>query len=168
MLDFFNKPEEVLEAFKVYYEAATLLDVSDPNMIWDLEEKLKAAGIFTMTEVVTLSEVFFKEQEQRRDLQRVQARSRPLAARYRRPTKSAANGRGVFTSAKSGDPVLIGNAENDLKEATAELSPRHVQGRPALAHPHVRVPVSQIIDYDSTDLEKLSLFARALAPMLRA
>ena len=48
VLDFFNEPEDVLEAFQVYYQTAELLDVSDPNMIWDLFEKLRSAGIFPL------------------------------------------------------------------------------------------------------------------------
>jgi len=33
VLDFFNDPQEVLEAFQEYYQTAQLLDVSDPNLI---------------------------------------------------------------------------------------------------------------------------------------
>ena len=33
VLDFFNDPTDVLEAFQEYYQTAELLDVSDPNLI---------------------------------------------------------------------------------------------------------------------------------------
>jgi len=59
VLDFFNEPAEVLSAFQEYYQTANLLDVSDPNLIWDLYEKLKASGIFLWTEVSRFAEVFF-------------------------------------------------------------------------------------------------------------
>ena len=55
VLDFFNDPEDILAAFQEYYEVATLLDVSDPNHLWDLFEKLKSAGIFLSTEVEQFS-----------------------------------------------------------------------------------------------------------------
>jgi type I restriction enzyme R subunit len=51
VLDFVNEPEDVLEAFLPYYRKATLTDVTDPNLIYDLTGKLDAAGIYTMAEV---------------------------------------------------------------------------------------------------------------------
>jgi type I restriction enzyme R subunit len=51
VLDFFNEPEDILNAFLPYYRTATLDDVSYPNLIFDLNEKLRAAGIFKLTEV---------------------------------------------------------------------------------------------------------------------
>ena len=35
-LDFVNSAEEVLKAFKTYYDTAALSDVTDPNLILDL------------------------------------------------------------------------------------------------------------------------------------
>ncbi len=61
ILDFFNEPADVLAAFQEYYETADLLDVSDPNLIWDLYDKLRGTGIFLWTEVTLFSEVFFKK-----------------------------------------------------------------------------------------------------------
>lgn len=51
MLDFVNKPEEILAAFAPYYRTAELSDVSDPNIIHDLQSKLDAAHIYTTVEV---------------------------------------------------------------------------------------------------------------------
>lgn len=46
-------------AFQEYDQTASLLDVSGPNLIWDLYEKLRAAGIFLWTEVAQFTELFF-------------------------------------------------------------------------------------------------------------
>ncbi|MEX5538967.1 hypothetical protein ABFV54_28075, partial [Pseudomonas syringae] len=51
VLDFFNEPEEILNAFQPYYQTAELADVSNPDIVYDLAEKLKAAHIFLMAEV---------------------------------------------------------------------------------------------------------------------
>jgi type I restriction enzyme R subunit len=40
VLDFFNDPDEILEAFQPYFQTAELLDVSDPNLIFALQDKL--------------------------------------------------------------------------------------------------------------------------------
>ena len=46
ILDFFNAPEDILESFRPYYQTAELADVSDPDLTFDLFDKLRAAGIF--------------------------------------------------------------------------------------------------------------------------
>ena len=44
MLDFVNDTEDVLAAFKTYYETAKLADVTDPHLVYNLRAKLDAAG----------------------------------------------------------------------------------------------------------------------------
>ena len=51
VLDFVNSSEEILAAFKTYYETATLEDVTDPNLVYDLRAKLDAAGHYDDFEV---------------------------------------------------------------------------------------------------------------------
>ena len=51
VLDFVNESEEVLEAFRTYYTAATLEDVTDPNLVYNLRAKLDAAGHYDEFEV---------------------------------------------------------------------------------------------------------------------
>jgi type I restriction enzyme R subunit len=51
VLDFVNEAEEVLEAFRTYYTTATLEDVTDPNLVYDLRAKLDAAGHYDEFEV---------------------------------------------------------------------------------------------------------------------
>ena len=39
-----NDADDVLHAFKTYYETAELADTTDPNLVLDLRNKLDAAG----------------------------------------------------------------------------------------------------------------------------
>src|SRR5690554_3598104 len=59
VLDFFNEPQDILDAFQPYYQTAELADVSDPDLIFDLYEKLRAAGIFQWHEVEQFCNAFF-------------------------------------------------------------------------------------------------------------
>jgi len=59
ILDFVNDPEEILSAFKPYYRTAELSDVSDPNLIHELEDKLRDAQIFEWHEVEQLAKAYF-------------------------------------------------------------------------------------------------------------
>ena len=58
VLDFMNEPEDILESFQPYYQTAELADVSDPDKVFDLNEKLRASGIFTWNEVERFCEAF--------------------------------------------------------------------------------------------------------------
>ena len=47
VVDFVNDPDDILEAFKTYYETAELANVTDPHLVFDLRTKLDAAGFMT-------------------------------------------------------------------------------------------------------------------------
>ena len=59
VLDFVNKPDEILESFKPYYRAAELEDVTDPNIVHDLQIKLDQAGVYYPAEIDGFAEAFF-------------------------------------------------------------------------------------------------------------
>ncbi|KAA3614250.1 MAG: type I restriction endonuclease subunit R [Planctomycetota bacterium] len=169
VLDFFNEPEEVLAAFQEYFQTASLLDVSDPNLIWDLYEKLRAAGIFQWTEVTQFCDVFFIKSKSNAAISNV---CKPAVERWQgRYAKARADyekQKGLFDHAKSlGDATFIANAEADMKEAKLELDSLVLFKSDLATFTRYYEFMSQIVDYDSHDLEKLSLYARHLAPLLR-
>ncbi len=65
------------------------------------------------------------------------------------------------------DPTFIANAEGEMKEAKKELDALGIFKADLVSFTRYYEFMSQIVDYDSTDLEKLSLYARHLAPLLR-
>jgi type I restriction enzyme R subunit len=169
VLDFFNEPEEVLSAFQEYYQTASLLDVSDPNLIWDLYEKLRAADIFLWTEVMQFSEVYFVKSKSNAAISNV---CRPAVERWQKRYEQAqvdyAKHKKLFDHAKSvNDATFIANAEADMKEAKLALDALGIFKADLVAFTRYYEFMSQIVDYDSHDLEKLSLYARHLAPLLR-
>ena len=169
VIDFFNEPEEVLEAFQVYYQTADLLDVSDPNLIWDLFEKLKASGIFNWTEVLQFSEFYFVKSKSNAAISNI---CKPAVdrwqSRHRQASTDYAKRKDLLERAKmSGDATLIANAETELKDSKAELDGLGLFKADLMSFTRYYEFMSQIVDYDSTELEVLSLYARHLAPLLR-
>ncbi|MDC8771757.1 type I restriction endonuclease subunit R [Roseateles albus] len=59
VLDFVNKPEEILKSFQPYYRTAQIEDVTDPNIVHELLNKLNKANVYFWTEVEAFSEAFF-------------------------------------------------------------------------------------------------------------
>lgn len=169
VLDFFNEPADVLAAFQEYYETAHLLDVSDPNLIWDLFEKLRGAGIFLWTEVTQFSEVYYTKSKSNAALSNV---CKPALERWQQRYKDAQadfqKQKKLYDHAKDlNDATFIANAETDMKAAKEALDALNVFKSDLVALTRYYEFMSQIVDYDSPDLERLSLYARHLAPLLR-
>lgn len=169
ILDFFNEPEEILEAFRPYYQTATLDDVSDPDLIFDLEEKLRASGIFQWQEVELFCEAFLVKSKSSSAIANI---CRLAVDRWNKRYKDAVaaykHEKMIFERMqKTKDPVLIANAENDLKDATKEKNALEIFKKDLGTFVRYYDFMSQIVDYDNKDLEKLSLYARNLRPMLR-
>jgi type I restriction enzyme R subunit len=169
VLDFFNEPEDILNAFQPYYQTAELADVSDPNLIFDLSEKLRAAGIFNWHEVEQFCAAFFVKSKSNAAIVNI---CKPAVQRWQQRYQSAIEAykqaKTIFErTKKTADVVLITNAENSFKECKKEKDALEIFKKDLGTFVRFYEFMSQIVDYDDKDLEKLSLFARNLRPMLR-
>lgn len=59
VLDFANKPDDILHSFQPYFRSAQLEDVTDPNLVHELMTKLNQTNVYTWTEVENLAEAYF-------------------------------------------------------------------------------------------------------------
>jgi type I restriction enzyme R subunit len=169
VLDFFNAPDDILNAFQPYYETAELEDVSDPDLIFDLYDKLRAAGIFTWHEVEQFCDAFFIKNKSNAAIANI---CKPAVERWQQRYKSALEAFKLANemfkrTKKTNDPVLIANAENSLKECKAEKDALEIFKKDLGTFVRFYEFMSQIVDYDDKNLERLSLYARNLRPMLR-
>ncbi|MBE0508059.1 MAG: type I restriction endonuclease subunit R, partial [Marinospirillum sp.] len=169
VLDFYNDPQDILDAFQPYYQVAELADVTDPEKIADLAVKLKASGIFLWSEVEQFVDAFFTRNKSNAAISNI---CKPAIDRWRKRYTSAVevylHAKNVFERTKmTGDPVLIANAENSFKESKQEKSRLEIFKKDLASFVRFYEFMSQIVDYDDKELEKLSLFARHLRPMLR-
>ncbi len=60
VLDFVNKPDEIYEAFKPYYEVTHVGEEADPRQLYDLQSKLDERHVYHRDEVDDFCKVFFK------------------------------------------------------------------------------------------------------------
>jgi type I restriction enzyme R subunit len=58
ILDFVNNPNDILEAFKPYFKDAQLSGITDPNIIHDIQTKLDHSGIYEQHHVERAARVF--------------------------------------------------------------------------------------------------------------
>lgn len=82
ILDFQNTFDEILSAFKQYYEKAELEAISDPNQIYELEARLKTFAIIDPTEVEEFATSLFKRSLSSQDRIRLEALVRQAVTRF--------------------------------------------------------------------------------------
>ncbi len=169
VLDFFNEPDEILAAFQPYYQTAELADVTDPDKVFELYEKLRASGIFTWSEVERFCEAFLTKNKSNAAISNI---VKPAVERWQQRYSSAIDAyiqaKDVFErTKKSKDAVLMANAENSFKACKEEKDRLEIFKKDLGTFTRFYEFMSQLVDYDDKELEKLSLYARYLRPLLR-
>nr|WP_314492108.1 DEAD/DEAH box helicase family protein [uncultured Pseudomonas sp.] len=169
ILDFFNEPKDILDAFLPYYTKAELTDVTDPQIIYDLQKKLDAEGIYHWQEVEAFAMAFFdpkaaasklsyyctpaKERFAKRYVLSVEAHQQALD--YKR------------TAEANGDSVGLKKAEHALKEAGEQVDQLDLFRKNLQSFVRLYEFLSQIVPYEDRDLEQLCVYAKHLHPLLR-
>lgn len=154
VLDFVNSSEDILKAFRTYYETATLEDVTDPNIVFDLRAKLDASGHYDDFEVDRVVRVEIDPKGTHGDL--VAAVS-PVADRLLKAYRAAQE---RLTAARErGDDETAKDAQDAL---SALLLFKNDMG----AFLRLYSFLSQIFDYGNTAIEERSIFYRRLIPLL--
>lgn len=150
ILDFANSAEEILSAFRTYYETAELENVTDPDQVLDLRAKLDALGYYDDYEVDRVVKVDLNEKSTHADLR---AAIEPVADRLLKEFKVAqAQERAAF--AKSDDRAA--QAAKQTQESLLLFKATMGSYRRLYAF------LSQIFDYGATAIEARYIFYRHL------
>ena len=151
ILDFVNDPDEVLAAFKTYYDTAELAGVTDPHLVYDLRAKLDAAGHYDDFEV---ERVVLAELNPRATQAMLAAAIEPVADRLLRRYRAAQQAQ----QADSDGPGT--QAAKDEQEAL-QLFKRDLG-----SFVRVYAFLGQVFDYGNTAIEKRAIFFKRLLPLL--
>ena len=152
VVDFVNDPDQVLEAFRQYHTTAELADVSDPNVVLDLRNKLEATGNFDRNEVDRVARVTINPKATQADLD---AAIRPVAERLLTRFKHA---RQAFANEVDGTA--------SKQAAKDEMEGLRLFKSDLGTYARVYEFLAQMFDYGNTDFEKLYLFAGLLFRLL--
>ena len=154
VLDFVNSSEEILAAFKTYYETATLADVTDPNLVFDLRSKLDTSGHYDDFEVDRVVKAELNPKATHAD---ISAAIAPVADRLLKAFKAAQDQQKAAKAA--GNETAAQQAQDALN---ALLLFKNDMG----AFLRLYSFLSQIFDYGTTAIEARSIFYRRLIPLL--
>jgi type I restriction enzyme, R subunit len=154
VLDFVNSSEEVLTAFKTYYDTAELEGITDPNLVYDLRAKLDASGHYDEFEVDRFVAVEMNPKAKQGDLI---AALEPVADRLLKRFKQAQ------------EKLRTAGAKKDdkgVEEANGEINALILFKADMGAFQRTYIFLSQIFDYGNTAIEKRFMFYRRLIPLL--
>lgn len=154
VLDFVNSADEVLAAFKTYYETAQLADTTDPNLVLDLRSKLDAAGHYDDFEVDRVVAVEMKPEATQAELV---GALEPVVDRLMRLYKTAQE--------KLKAAVEV-NDEAGIEAAGVEMNALALFKSDMGAYLRLYTFLSQIFDYGNTAIEKRAIFYKRLLPLL--
>ncbi|WP_191057591.1 type I restriction endonuclease subunit R [Geminicoccus harenae] len=152
VVDFVNEPQKVLEAFLQYHKTAALADVSDPNVVLDLRNKLDAVGYYDSVEVERVAKVAINPKATQADLD---AAIGPVSSR-------------LLVRFKHAQLVIQGGTDGSRARQAAqdEMAALILFKRDLGSYVRVYEFLGQMFDYGNTDFEKLYLFAKMLLPLL--
>lgn len=152
VLDFVNEPDEVLKAFKTYYETAELSGVTDPDLVLNLKAKLDDIGFYDENEVERVVRIDLDPKGTQAQLD---AALYPVADRLLKRFKALVEARGAAADTEPAD-----------KAAKDEIDTLILFKADMATYLRVYTFLSQIIDYGSTAVEKRAIFFRRLLPLL--
>ena len=156
ILDFVNEPDDVLAAFKTYYETAELAGVTDPHLVYDLRAKLDASGHYDEFEV---ERVVLAEMNPKATQAMLVAAIEPVADRLLKRFKAARQN----LQEAEGSTIKDGPAAQAAKDELAALT---LFKRDLGTFVRVYAFLGQVFDYGNTAIEKRALFFKRLLPLL--
>ena len=151
VIDFVNSADEVLLAFKTYYNTAELSATTDPHLVFNLRAKLDAAGHYDDFEVYRVVQVELnpnaKQSELIHALEPVQDR---IIKRYKAAQlalQAAADKKAAKTAQDELDALVLFKADMGT-------------------YLRLYTFLSQIFDYGNSAIEQRALFFKRLLPLL--
>jgi len=139
VLDFVNAPEEIRGAFEPYYTEARVETTTDPNLVHELAAKLAEADIYTDADIDTFAAAWFT------------GKPHSALAAAIKPAKDRFQAR--YEQAKEADD-------------TEQVDELELFRKDASTYVRMYDFLSQVVDYASTGLEKLSVFLRQLVRVI--
>ena len=72
VLDFVNDWETIRASFSSYYEVTEIDEVTDPSIIYDTKRRLDQFGIYQLSEIEAVANVWYGETDEQRKLKRIE------------------------------------------------------------------------------------------------
>ena len=154
VVDFANEPDDILAAFKAYYETAELAEATDPQLILNLKAKLDSQGHYDEFEIDRVVKVLLDPNAKQSELI---GALEPIAQRLMHAYKEARQAK------RHAEEI---NAPDAAKAAKDELDVLTLFRSDMGTYVRIYTFLCQIFDYGNTALEKRAMVFKRLLPLL--
>ena len=154
VVDFANEPDDILAAFKAYYETAELAEATDPQLILNLKAKLDSQGHYDEFEIDRVVKVLLDPNAKQSELI---GALEPIAQRLMHAYKEARQAK------RHAEEI---NAPDAAKTAKDELDALTLFRSDMGTYVRIYTFLCQIFDYGNTGLEKRAMVFKRLLPLL--
>ncbi|MGJ0299500.1 type I restriction endonuclease subunit R [Aliarcobacter cryaerophilus] len=169
VIDFVNEIEDIKAAFEPYYKSTSIDDVTDPNHIYTLQAKIESNTIFTNSDVENYAEAFFNPKGTQAAMSSaLKPAVDKFKTKYLETVKQIAYLQEALQIAKDNkDARGIHNLELELKDENEKKATLDLFKKDLVTFTRLYEFLSQIVDYDDVELEKLWAFVKGLIPNLK-
>ncbi|MDD9893952.1 MAG: type I restriction endonuclease subunit R, partial [Gammaproteobacteria bacterium] len=168
VLDFGNEPADALAIFRTYYQTAELAEPSDPNLVYEIMDELAKERIYQWSEVEQAAAAYFDPKVKEMPTGPFQPAVDRYRQRYRDVAATLQDAKKVLDAAQqSGNEILISNAEKSLADAKEKKDVLDTFKANLISFVRFYEFISQLVDFNDEELEKLNVYAGLLHPMLR-
>jgi type I restriction enzyme R subunit len=169
VIDFVNEPDEIVAAFRLYYNLANISEIQDPDVVYDIKQKLDEAMIYEPEEIQAFGAEISKPTPSHKKLYSI---TQPATDRFNKRFETIAAEISHWESSAQkaealGDHTGAETAEVHRSEAAkkADILKQFKErlGKFVRAYEYI----AQLIDFSDSNLEAFAGFARLLKNRLK-
>ena len=169
VIDFANEAKEILEAFRTFYRDAQVSDVQDPNIVYDLKQKLDALLLYDAAEVRAFAAAVVDPGVTH---ERLFSLTQAPADRFNVQLKALNEAIDTWELAwrkadEAGDEKGKADADAQRAELTKQRDALMIFSEGLSKFVRTYEYVAQLVDFSDPDLEGFASFARLLRKRLK-
>jgi type I restriction enzyme R subunit len=169
VLDFANKAEEILAAFRTFYRDAQVADVQDPNIVYDIKQRLDGMYLYEAKEVEAFGEVIVDKYVTH---QKLYSLTQPATDRFNGKLKALNDAIDQWDEAwriakDAGDEKAMADADIQRSEQTKARDALMIFSESLSKFVRTYEYVAQLVDFADPELEAFACYARLLRKRLK-
>lgn len=169
VLDFANEAKEIVEAFKTFYRDAHVSDVQDPNIVYDIKQRLDGMLIYETGEVVAFGDAIVDKNVTH---QKLYSLTQAATDRFNGKLKALNDAIDKWDDAwriasDAGDSKGMTHADTMRSEQTKARDELMIFSESLTKFVRTYEYVSQLVDFGDPNLEAFASYARLLRKRLK-
>lgn len=169
VLDFANQASEIVEAFQTFYRAAHVADVQDPNIVYDIRQRLDGMLIYERAEVAAFGAAIV---ERNVTHQKLYALTQPATDRFNGRLKALNDAIDHWEQAwriarDAGNQQAMAHADGERAEQTRARDTLMIFNESLSKFVRCYEYVAQLVDFGDPELEAFASYARLLRKRLK-